>query len=97
MTKECLDPELMSDILHAISIVCSHIMKLGEHGNNITTVRVSHSVTCMEMNVNLSEFLSNQCSASCPDLINNSFSVTDIFFISFLGFTWHLIQKRTLR
>ena len=30
--------------------------------------RVNHSFTCMEMNFNFSEFLRNQCLASCPDL-----------------------------
>ena len=56
MTKECLDPELISDIFHGISLVCSPNLKLGEY--MVTTpVRVNHSVTCMEMNVNLSEFL----------------------------------------
>ena len=51
MTKECLGPELISD-----TVDCNHILKLG--GNLvITPVRVNHSFTCMEMNVNLSEFL----------------------------------------
>ena len=31
MTEECLDPELISDIFHGISVVCSNILKLGGH------------------------------------------------------------------